>query len=233
MAQTTRLIERAQRYLVIDHASLNVTVQASNITDAHLLAELLEISVSGAKVKTHQQIPRGEQISLKLSSDDLQGSLHVDATVCWVQLAGVGEWFLGCSFQPQIPELVLDRFAKSGAFDRREDGRHEVAIESIATWELAAEDTRVCIVNISSSGFCLVSPQPGTPGAQVRLKCTNGNDETIISGRCRWQVETDDGFTLGCEFSSSDDYAALRKIQLEVDQLTREKKGLFRRLFVS
>lgn len=228
MSQMSKMIDRAQRYLVIDHSLVDVNVQASDYADVDIVTELLDISTGGAKLRSREQIPQGEQLSLKLTSDQFAGSICVDATVCWVQLTGVGEWLLGCAFEPQIPQPILDQLAKSGAFDRREDGRREVCIESRAAWELASDTDSVCVVNISTSGFCLVSPQPGKPGAQVLVKFSTGLVEATISGRCRWQVETKTGFALGCEFSSSQDYMAL----LEIEKgLSPEKRGLFRRLF--
>ena len=160
-----KLIERDPRYMVIDQSSVDVAVQASDYADAEIDAVLLDISSDGAKLRTREQIPQGQQLVLKLDADEINGSLRVDATVCWTQLAGRGEWFLGCSFEPHIPELVLDRLAETGVFDRREDQRKAVSITSKAAWQLVTDVESVCIINISSRGFCLVSQQPGKPGA--------------------------------------------------------------------
>ena len=226
------LVERDPRYMVIDHSSVDVAVQPSNnAIDAEIDAVLIDISNGGARLRTNQQVPQGQQLTLKLSSDQISGSVLVDAKVCWIQLSGQGEWFFGCAFQPPIPQLVLDQLSQSGVLDRREDQRTDVSITSTAAWQLATDVQSVCIVNISSCGFCLISQQPGKPGNKVLLKFTDGDIQDTVTGRCRWQVETDSGFTLGCEFSGPEDYQVLRRIQIQHDaRLSSEKRGLFRRL---
>lgn len=229
-----KLIKRDPRYMVIDQSSVDVAVQASEYADAEIDVKVLDISSGGAKLRTREQIPQGQQLVLNLNSDEINGNVRVDATVCWTQLAGRGEWFLGCSFEPHVPELVLDRLAQTGVFDRREDQRKDLSITSTAAWELVTDVESVCIINISSRGFCLVSQQPGKPGAQVMLKFADGPVQAKVTGWCRWAVETEAGFTLGCEFARPQDYVTLRGIQAENEsRLSVEKRGLFRRLLGS
>jgi len=224
----TKQIQREPRYLVIDHSSVDVTIHASDYVDAEIDVQLLDISNGGAKLRTSDQVPEGQKLSLKLKSDEITGSVKVDATVCWSQLARGGEWILGCTFKPEIPRLVLDQLAKTGAFDRREDERVKVSIHSDAAWELTPELESVCIINLSSHGFCVASKQPGKPGSRVMLKFEEGR---TVTGRCRWQVASEAGFTLGCEFSSTEDYTTLRQIHAETEALlSTEKRGLLRRI---
>ena len=232
MAISARIIERDPRYLVVDQSAVEISIQTSDYEDAEVDAVLLDISAGGAKLKTGEPLPQGKQLALQLNSPELNGVVRVDATVCWTQLGSKGEWILGCCFEPKIPCMVLDQLAKVGVFDRREDRRQDVDISSTAAWELAADVASVCIVDISPRGFCLVSQQPGKPGANVMLKFLEQEDQAVVTGRCRWQTETEQGFSLGCEFASTKDYTTLRRIQTTQDaQHSAEKRGLFGRLF--
>lgn len=229
MDRQNSLIEREPRYLAIDPSAISLTVEASEYADVEIDVELVDISKGGAKLKTHQQVPSGQQLSLTLNSDEIDGSLAVDATVCWSQLAGRAEWYLGCSFEPQIPQLVLGRLAQAGVFDRREDKRRQVSIESTAAWELTTDVSSACIVDLSPYGFCLTSSQPGKPGSRVMLRIKDdGAQQVTVTGRCRWQADTESGFTLGCEFSGPQEYAKL--CRLEAELMPPEKQGLLRRL---
>lgn len=232
MTALEKLIEREPRYLVVDQSAVTIDIQSSNYTEAKLDAVLMDISAGGAKLKSQQQLPHGNQIALQLVSNELQGRVNVDATVCWTQLGSRGEWIVGVSFQPKIPEFVLDQLAKAGVFDRRDERRQPVSISSTAAWQLTRGTEPVCIVDISPGGFCLLSPQPGKPGAHVMLKFAAEKGDATVTGRCLWQVEIEQGFTLGCEFCSKSDYTTLRRVQTLYDaQLTKERRGILQRLF--
>ena len=223
-------INRDPRFIVIDGDSVGVTVEASEYDEAVVHLTLLDVSECGAKFQASERLPQGQQLALKIESESLGGGIQVDASVCWCQLDGSGEWIAGCSFEPQIPCETLDRLARGGVVDRRVDERRSIALNSTAAWELASETEPVQIVNLSSRGFCLASCQGGRPGARVRLCFGDGYDEQVVTGRCRWQVDSEEGFTLGCEFSSPEDYAILRRVKDRVDASGR-KRGILGRIF--
>ena len=223
------LIEREPRYLVIAPNAICLAVESSDYDDVEIDVRLVDLSKGGAKLKTQQPVPTGQQLSLSFNADEIEGNLAVDATVCWSQLAGAAEWYLGCSFEPQVPQHVLNQFARSGVFDRRDEGRREVNIKSSAAWELSSAASAAYIVNLSPGGFCLTSHQPGKPGSRVMLRIEGaGGRQEKVTGRCRWQAETNAGYTLGCEFFRPQEYENL--CRLEAELAPAPQSGLLRRL---
>ena len=69
------------------------------------------------------------------------------------------------------------------------------------------------VLNLSAGGVCLLSQDPGEPGERVLLELEREDaPQVLVTSKVRWQVSTDDGYVLGCEFLDKNGYTALLDI---------------------
>ena len=124
---------------------------------------------------------------------------------------------MGCSVEPEIPPILLDHLASCGILERRYATRRETSISLAARWELGSTDHQAEILNISGDGMCLLIPQNGRVGERLRLVVPGENQQPeFIYVRARWQLGTDEGQMVGCEFGDLASY--LRLVQAASSQ---------------
>ncbi len=192
--------DRETRYRVVDHTGLTVEVQDADGDVDAFDAELLDISTGGAMLKVSRSLRDNNNHSVKITSNDLNGPIYVDVQVCSSRLKATGDWSIGCSFHPSIPNNVLAGLTSAGIIDRRENHRDSTSIDAMAQWELEAEQAPVRIVDISKEGFCLASNRSGLPGSRVLLRLeTKSQDMVMVTAHIRWQIGEEHGYTIGCE----------------------------------
>ena len=123
-------------------------------------------------------------------------------------------WWVGCSFDPAIPDEVMEQFAESGILERRKHNREEVEISTVAKWELNSPTARARIVDYSRGGLCLRSQDEGKPGERLLLEFRlQDGQEFLVRAMARWQVKADTGYVIGCQFLSDLDYGVFRDLR--------------------
>jgi len=202
------LLSRAPRYEIKSDSDLTVTIEKD--ASESIEAELVNISVSGAKIKVSQAILADEVLAMTIEAKLRNRKIVISGGVCWVRPATGDDWWLGCSFNPHIPEEVLREFAEDGTLDCREHERREIALRATVQWELNNEMASAWVLNCSRSGFCLLSQCAGKLGERVRLLFESDDEEVVeVRGKTQWSVESQKGFVIGCEFIESRDFAVL------------------------
>jgi hypothetical protein len=213
MTDTIRIFQkRAPRYDVKCTDTIKALIQ--ELDGAAEPAELDNISERGAKLKAAKSYSVKETFTLKIDVEELSYSFEVTAKVCWVSPVVGDGWWLGCSFKPAIPVTVLDEFAQAGLIERREYRREPVSLIAIAKWELTNKTSFARIVDCSKGGFCMLSQLEGKPGERVQLQFEgNGQQQVQVRGKVVWQVESNDGYVLGCEFLDPEDFSVVTDLE--------------------
>jgi Tfp pilus assembly protein PilZ len=218
----TNLIERAPRYRLSRDGNMTIVIEYEGEESLQTVsAVLLDISTGGAKLQTDVAIPMRDIVMLQLQVPELKRTMTVSGEVCWVSPTNESKWHLGCSFRPPMPEETLDEFAQHNILERRRHERHQVALRTTARFELSQDESPVWILNISEGGFCILTQRDGVPGERVQLILEpEGCSPIHIRAKAQWQVETDEGIVVGCEFRNASDYEVLR----DLDNSTTPRK---------
>lgn len=204
-AQFNQFLTRGARYKVVVPHAICVKVQrAYKGDDVPILAELLDISSSGARICCNEPVGENDELTISATPCDLPNSFTVGGVVCWTTLGSKGRFYAGCSIEPIIPSCVLDDLAKAGILERRQEVRQDTSVTLPARWEMDRVQGEATILNISRGGISLLMPQPGIVGHRICLTVTNGDQKpTYVFVKARWQVNTDEGSFIGCEISDN------------------------------
>ena len=186
--------------------------------------------MAGASIKNDAAVAEADLLSLKISDDALSQHIEVDGRVCWVSVATDGRYLVGCTFRPHLPIELIQEMAAAGLVDRRHEQRDPISVQCRAQWELQKDEIGVELVNLSRGGCCLRSEIAGVIGQGVRLTISDEEGRpTSLQVTSQWQVETQHGFIVGCQFVDKRSYRQLRRFA-ERQQVTQEPDRWWSRL---
>lgn len=215
--QVKRLLGREMRYQVVGAKTVDVKVETnSGGKSSQLKAELIDMSQGGVRLRSKAPVVAGDVLTIAVAFDGFKGAtkrLTICGHVCWTTPARQGFCYLGCSIEPPIPQVLLDNLAASGILERRSDERQEMSITLPAKWECDQTELSASILNFSDGGMCLLMPQMRNVGDRIRLALFDENQkETYLLTTVCWQIETDDGHVLGCDFEDRGAYQDLKHL---------------------
>ncbi len=226
------LVEREPRYQV-NSDELGVCVEKTIDGQVQKFkGQLLDLSSSGVRLKLDCAVKVAEVLRLELEADALSGKLTVSGEVCWMTPHARGEFVLGCTFSPNLPDETFDALFADRALDRRCQQRVSVDLQATAKWELERDHVDVSIINFSEDGLCLRSQEKGKPGNRVLVMVEpDGTNTERISVVCKgqWQVEAGNSYIIGCAFCDMEGYGALKE-RAKAHGLIECSKSLWRRL---
>ena len=105
---------------------------------------------------------------------------------------------------------MLRDFAQAGILECREQPREPISLRATAQWELQSETASVWLLDYSRGGFRLLSQTERKPGERTLLQLERDDGQLVeVSGKTLWQVESQDGFVIGCEFLDHRDFSVL------------------------
>jgi hypothetical protein len=211
--QTTHL-PRAERFAVRNpddlYASIERTDGAERIV---IVAEPLDISDGGIKLRVGEPVSFEEQVTLVLGCAEGPMRLTLSCRVAWLRAEWDETWLVGCQFIPKLPAGVLQSLFSSGSVERRQFARCAVNGTAVAKWELQPESFDVEFIDISQGGFCLRCRQAGQTGQRMRLCVDTPQGQGTVQATARWCLAVEDGSMLvGCEFLERADYITLNKV---------------------
>jgi hypothetical protein len=211
---SANMIERTPTYRTTGNGNITVVLEYEGEESLQAVsAELLDISTGRAKLQTEVAIPMRDIVMLQLQVPELNRTMTVSGEVCWVSPTSEGKWMLGCWFRPHVPVEVLDEFAQHAILERRHHDRKQVTLRTMARFELSQQQSPVWIFNVSAGGFCCLTHRDGVPGERIVLTVQPVDGREIpLRVKAQWQVETNEGVVLGCEFSKPSDYDVLRHL---------------------
>jgi hypothetical protein len=207
----TSWIVTEERYRLTDSTAVRVEIETGTGGEGKKLdVELVDISQGGVRLRSKKPVAEKAELTMTIVPTGFPKSLSARARVCWTTLAPKSSYWLGCSIEPRIPQALLDHLAANGILERRHDSRQEVSMTLSACWELDPTTFEVSILNISRGGICLLISQDGHPGDRIRLTLPgdSGRPAYILTTVC-WQVETEDGYVVGCSFCHQASYEKL------------------------
>lgn len=215
------LVRRDPRYRIKDNAELKVTIERRDGSSCSINAELLDLSVRGAKFKAKEAVAVEDVVCLKIEIDRPKRIIAVSGRIRWVTPIAGDDWWLGCVFDVPIEFSILHELAVSGILERRRHRRDRISVRTTAKWELNSTRTEVCILDYSpGGGFCMLSQSEGKPGDRVLLRFESKEGrEVLVCGTARWQVESEEGYVIGCEFLHTRNAAMLSEL-IESNSLT-------------
>ncbi len=196
------LVRRDPRYKIKEDAELTVSIERRDGSSCLVHADLLDLSVRGAKFKSKESIAVEDVVCVKIEINRPKRIIAVSGRIRWVTPIAGDDWWLGCAFDVPIEYSILHELAVSGILERRRYRRERISVRTTAKWELNSTRTEVCILNYSpGGGFCMLSQTEGKPGDRVllRFELQDGR-EVLVCGTARWQIESEDGYVIGCEF---------------------------------
>lgn len=215
------------RFRVRRDAGVTVTINRDGGSTESIRATLVDISLGGAKFKSDVAIAAKEIIAVRIEVSDPPSEIEVDGEVCWLAPAKQDDWYLGCAFRPQICPGVLEKFAESGALDRRQHERIPISLSAYARWELDIGEVPVSIMDYSAQGgLSLLATSAGEPGSRVELKFQHKGREVTVRCKIQWKTTFEECFLVGCEFLSSAD--AVRFSALLVEEQRKIETGRHR-----
>ena len=205
---------------------ISVVIEREDQETETIDAELVDVSQGGAKLKTDKRLSIDDEVTLDISPDGSDRRVTVVARICWARPSKDDQFWIGCRFNPRLPQSLLVDLAEGGYLERREYRREDIALKALARWELTPDDVEMRLADYSSGGFCLLSEEPGTAGKRILLHLDNEDGEQVlVSGKAQWQVESEEGFRIGCEFVNQGGYQMVRGILRGSDADVEEKSN--------
>jgi hypothetical protein len=212
ISTTEKLPAREARFPVVEGKTIRVTLERSGDPSSEELdALLLDISNGGVKLSVTSCPAIDEAVVLRIMLPDIDLDLRVDAKVCWSRPGNGEMWYLGCALMPALPDHVLTELAINGFLQRRRDPRRPVDLRAHMRCEGAGEPADVQIVDFSSGGLRIRSPQQAETGQRLLLQVGERADAAgSFMAKVAWQLRRDDDYELGCTFVNKDGPQLLR-----------------------
>lgn len=90
------LVRRDHRYKIKDDAELTVTIERRDGSSCSVQADLLDISVRGAKFKAQESISVEDVVCVKIEINRPKRIIAVSGRIRWVTPIAGDDWWLGC-----------------------------------------------------------------------------------------------------------------------------------------
>lgn len=173
-------------------------------------ARIVDLSAGGARLRLAAAVELNDTFEVRLHVKELSIDFRCAVDVCWVR-PHENESVLGCAFDGELPEHILRKLACHGFINRRSDKRFRIELSAEVQEELGAHQwSEATIDNYSSGGFRLSSQRRVTIGQRVLLRVKDVDQQPVtIPGRALWQVDSDEGFSIGCSFLNGDGFKRL------------------------
>jgi len=200
-----------------------------------LQATLLELCTWNATLRVRQTFKLDQHTNLRIYAPELKAPIEVASENCSTHHDNHDNQLLICSFEPQIPERILEQLGTKSLDDRRTHERVSTELDIAASCEMGNARIPIHLINFSEGGFCLKSSVPLKPHSRIllRMQSVMGHEakEDHILAKSRWQVESNGDHIVGCEFLDPDSYLLLK--QLDETMQTAENPTFWKRLFGS
>lgn len=212
MSETiTETSERQPRYSVCDSGAVEVYIErARGCRPPAAGAELLDLSLTGARICVPIAIRTDEALHLRLKHHASKLDEAVSARVRWVRPGKRRTWLAGCSFLSELSAETIDALAVLGCLDQDRFERSPICGEATAWQQLNPAGVTVRLVDLSRGGLSLLSSQAAKVGQRLRLEphADDRRHDMVVQVRCCAALAN--GFLLSCRFEHPGDYRLLR-----------------------
>lgn len=165
---------------------------------------IVEFSPVGARLSLESRLMAPAQLTFRVESRKRGLSHSSVAEVRWCTPSADG-WQVGVSFVDKpLPEEFLTELTNHKIIERRQSNRLSVAMKGALKRAGDAEETRFDVVDLSSDGICIDSPNSASVGDSLLLTLdTPTKRRHQIVGVTRWVEQHETGYRLGCEIPTS------------------------------
>ena len=205
------------RYQLCDGANVQAVVARHDEgIDNEIRATVLDLSRGGGKFGLPCPLPIRNRVSVRLIAESIGAEVALDADVCWARPMGQNQWWMGCAFDPPMPEKDINQLAQGGCIERRQNTRCPQNVPAKLRWELETEAVDVSLVDLSVGGFGLELPTEPRIGGRLQILLEPDNPhESPIHARIQWCRREDDHFKAGCIFLNREGFPeAQRRVAL-------------------
>ena len=170
-------------------------------THKGVTGRLLNLSLRGAKLALDASIPALQDVTLKMQNRCLHAELSTGGKIRRIQPGGDGTWIVGCQFNEPLPRLALRNLFHGDRAEQRKFVRYRVVGDAKIDWESGPQNVVVQLEDISVGGFRMRTLESAGIGARLTLSLhTAQRKRFTISAVTRWQLESSDGYNVGCQF---------------------------------
>lgn len=205
---------RAKRHEIAGDQRIDVNVfRNAKVADCKdnepgVVAEIVDISLTGLKLESTTAFEFQEKIVISISRASTEEPILLPAQVRWVQPVSKGRknsnaWAAGCLLEEALPRDYIDEISASGMLDRRASPRIQIDKNATARWEMSQADFEVQIKDVSTTGIGLVVPKDCEVGKRIRIEVDKGTEkQTSVTGKTVRQNPVDDGTFVGFEIAT-------------------------------
>lgn len=192
-----------KRYRTAAAQTVPIAIQRFGDVQQPASGELVDISVSGARILSDAPLQFGEKLVLHLESKPTGLCVSIGCHVQWIRGGGSEDkWTVGCLFDYHLEKQILEEYVEDGLLERRQSDRYNISLPASVKFEGVADDeTEVDVYNIGTGGFCFHSPTAGKIGSRVRMALDDATDGEV-EGRIMWQFADDGDFLVGCQWEN-------------------------------
>ncbi len=208
------ILPRDRRYAILHACAASVIIEGdAGGGPRSVEAQLVDLSRSGAELSVATCPSIDAAARLLINVPELQIDLVVEIEVCWAEPGEDDTWRLGCRFEPELPENLLEQLATGGVLDRRTDSRTPVSLRATACWEHDEARVPVRLQDISAGGFCMACAHISQSDRRLLLHLSrpDGKMESI-KARMQWRLKTGDQYLVGCGLENVLDFHRLRAV---------------------
>ena len=216
-----------KRYRTAAAQTVPIAIQRFANDQQSASGELVDISVTGARILSDTPLQFGEKLILHLESKPIGLSVSIGCHVQWIR-GGSSEdkSTVGCLFEYHLENQILEEYVEEGLLERRQADRYNISLPASMKFEgIADKKSEVDVYNIGSGGFCFHSPTAERIGSRVRMTLDDAADGEV-EGRIMWQFADDGDFLVGCQWANRKGVAIAR--QLMQSEVSKPKRSRFR-----
>ena len=192
-----------KRYRIAAGQSVPVAIQRFDNGLEPASGELVDISVSGARILSDSLLQFGEKLILHLEMNSIGVSISIKCQVRWIRGGSSGyKWTVGCLFEYHLEKGLLEEYVDDGLLERRQSDRYNISLPAYIEFEGGDhENSEVDLCNIGTGGFCFQSSITGTTGSRV-LMTLDDTSHGAVEGRIMWKSAVDDEYLVGCQWAN-------------------------------
>ena len=204
-------VEREQRFSAQDLKQFNVVVNRVDKNDSEeYQVGLVNISRRGMKFHIPICLSFGESVQIRLAAKNLAIEYEEIGIVRSVRKESEAVWEVSCSLVSELQPEVIDSVVARNGEEQRKHPRISIDREVFLQREGAFEYVPGIILDVSERGCGVVVMESHEVGERLLIHAedSRGEKQSII-GHVRWQIQTDNGYRLGCSFAEADSYRVL------------------------
>jgi hypothetical protein len=200
-------------YTVINPKLIQATILPKESERDSQVAELREISATGAKLLVTALPDVKHECRIMLVSQKLDCALEAHAEVHWIWPNLAGDWLLGCGINPPLSQESFKTLLNSGLLERRFSRREPTRIHVLVQVQPGEPRLPAIIHDLSDGGVCLSMRWVPPATRDVCIFASKLGQEVRIPLKVRWSTHVGPEYFVGCELVRYADVLVLRKLQ--------------------